>query len=457
MRPPCWQVAIAGMLCGAAHAADGYFDPAWGNGGGLQVDVSSGDDEGRALLVQRDGKLLLAGACIDANGTFSFCATRLLPNGAYDPAFGPAGLGYLTFSIFPGFPPFSYFPSAALLPGGGSVFADVTDRGNNLIAKLAENGASVQQRDFSFASGMSSVFAVAVQPDGKIVAVGVASRPDLSNTDFGVARFLPDLSFDTGFGTGGTRVIAFDLGGPTVGGADVGRAVTLQADGKIVIAGTAKVGNDSYAAVARLNADGQLDATFGSGGRKSFSWSPNHRDEVNAVAVDRNGTLLVAGTSLVGIGAPDLDFAVSRFAPDGSFDPVFGLQCPPPFCESGTVIVDLAGNFGAPTHDAVRALAVQSDGKILLAGDAKYTTIDQRMFATARLTRNGDVDLDYGHLGMSGGGFGITWNTDSAAGLAFANGGLMVAGYSRAVGGSDLRFGIGRLQMDLIFTDGFDP
>lgn len=459
MGRSCWPVAIASMLASTARAVDGEFDPAWGNGGRLQVDVSPGSDEGQTLLIQRDGKLLLSGTCAGAALSSTFCAARLLPNGGYDATFGPTHLGYMTFLEFPGFPSGTLLRGAAPLPGGGNVFAGYTVEGYGLVARLADDGASVAHAQFRFnANSISLVSGVAVQPDGKIVVAGRTTRPGQTDPDFGVARLRTDLSLDPDFGNGGTQVIAFDLEGPTNGGSDVARAVALQADGRIVVAGAASNNTETYVAVARLTTNGQLDTSFAGTGRRTFSWSTNHVDQVHAAMVDRNGTILIAGNALIGIGAPDHDFAVSRLAPDGSFDPVFGLQCPPPTCASGTVTVDLGPSFGGATNDIAWTFAVQADGKIVVAGDSSNTTPDsQKRFSTVRLTRHGELDLGYGIGGVSGGSFANVWKLDSASAVAFGNGGLMIAGPSREAVGTNLRFGIGRLRLDLIFANGFNP
>src|SRR5262249_16748710 len=103
--------------------------------------------------------------------------------------------------------------------------------------------------------------AVALQPDGKIVAVGVSTSP-VTNFDFALARYNRDASLDQTFGTDGLVSTDFDRG------FDIAKAVALQADGKIVVAGsTSRPLNRSAFALARYQPDGHLDATFGVGGR----------------------------------------------------------------------------------------------------------------------------------------------------------------------------------------------
>lgn len=104
---------------------------------------------------------------------------------------------------------------------------------------------------------------VASQPDGKTVAAGYTQDP-ANGSDFAVARFNPDGSLDSGFGNGGK--VRTDFGGSD----DRGSAVAVQADGKIVVAGWALVPDVTFytdVALARYNADGSLDSSFGNGGK----------------------------------------------------------------------------------------------------------------------------------------------------------------------------------------------
>ena len=169
--------------------------------------VNPGDDYGNALVIQPDGKILVAGAT--HNGTdWDWYIVRLMPDGALDGTFGT----------------------------GGIVTTDL--RGFN------DWGTSI-----------------ALQPDGKIVFGSKNSNG--TDTDFAVARYNPDGSLDGTFGTGG-KVFT-----PIGSGNDDGSRVTLQPDGKIVLAGWYVNGTDDDFAIVRYNTDGSLDSSFGSGASSS--------------------------------------------------------------------------------------------------------------------------------------------------------------------------------------------
>ena len=190
----------------------------------------------------------------------------------------------------------------------------------------------------------SRAVTVALQPNGQIVVAGVVYPGHLANPRFAVARYNPDGSLDAGFGSGGTAMT--DFGSPR---GDGPTALALQPDGKIVLAGSTTTNVGDIFALARYNADGSLDAGFGNGGKVTTEFSGF--DRLSAVGVQRDGKIVVAGTSSRGFS----DFVLARYNTDGSLDVGFG--------NGGKVISDFAGG-----DDAVSGLAVQPDGKILVLG-----------------------------------------------------------------------------------------
>src|SRR5205823_5199649 len=138
--------------------------------------------------------------------------------------------------------------------------------------------------------------------------------------DFAVARYNADGSLDTTFGSGGTVTTNFGPGA-TYDDAD---GVAIQSDGKIVVAGTCnRGGSDNVFAVARYNADGSLDSTFGSGGTVTTDFGLGGSDDsAYAVALQPDGKIVAAGATYLG-GVPG-DFALARYNPDGTLDSTFG-------------------------------------------------------------------------------------------------------------------------------------
>lgn len=188
---------------------------------------------------------------------------------------------------------------------------------------------------------------VAIQPNRRIVIVGQADFDGVGDTDFAIARLLPDGALDTSFDVDGKTTVFFDLGGVKQ---DQAFAVALQSDGKIVVAGRAMTADGTFdPALARLLPGGGLDATFGTGGKTTVNLSSGLFDAANAVAVRGDGTILIAGRK------DDRGF-VARLLSTGAIDPSFATLG----------VVDIS--VGPADFATIEDFAVQSDGKILLVG-----------------------------------------------------------------------------------------
>ncbi len=457
--------ALAGHSAGS-WAQDGYFDPAWGENGRRLIyvaDVGGLGDGSDVLLPYPDGRMLMLGSCYwPGSPDIAFCATRLHPDGEYDLSF--AQTGRITFSALP---TRDLSVAGALLPNGGAIIAggrdDVAAPGQVQVARLTQAGqldttAGNGQGFFAFrfhtpaASGpfVNRLMSVAVQPDGKIVVTGSTRtmRNGVANDDMAVARILADLSgLDTGFGGGdgvsppGVKLVAFDFNSPDVAyNDDVGEALLLQPDGGIVVAGSgySRSPFDGYRPAAfRLLGNGQLDTSFADNGRWSLTVVQGVSRTVHALTSDRLGRLLMAGSS----AGADPGFLVVRLQSDGSAS----------YRTIGFAPV-------AISHAYANAIAVQSDGRIILAGAGWANGNQDRRFLTARLRENLDLDASYGSQGLSYGVFsGPVVGDHAAESVAIANGGVMVAGWGQPDVGQPTRFGLARLRLDLIFVDGFQP
>jgi len=196
-----------------------------------------------------------------------------------------------------------------------------------------------------FAGGPDGANAVAIQANGRIVAVGTGTVGGKWN--FHSARYNPDGSLDNTFGIGGRVSTGFGSG------EDFAYAVAIQADGKIVAAGCTfcALGVADFALV-RYNVDGSLDATFGIGGKMTTDFS-GRRDGAFAVAIQADGKIVAAGCTACEQVAGD--FAIARYNSDGSLDTTLDGD--------GKVTTDLNGG-----EDHGNAVAIQGDGRIVAAG-----------------------------------------------------------------------------------------
>ena len=203
--------------------------------------------------------------------------------------------------------------------------------------------------------------AVAVQPDGRIVAVGAAAGPSLRG-EFAIARYDIDGSLDLGFGGDGMVTTAI------AGGGDEARSVAVQPNGRIVVAGT---DSRQRFAVVRYLADGTPDPAFGGDGIVRTDLTPGE-DIGYDVAIAADGTIVVAGSADTGRW-----FAVVRYRRDGGLDRTFG--------DRGHALV---------VRGIARSMAIQPDGGIVLAG------YNGRGLELARLMPNGQLDPTFGRGGV---------------------------------------------------------
>jgi uncharacterized delta-60 repeat protein len=208
-------------------------------------------------------------------------------------------------------------------------------------------------------------------------------------------RFTPDAGLlDPTFGTGGKALIPLDR---VPGGTDEAAAVALQSDGKIVVVGKAldgTTGSQDDIAIARLTSTGQLDTAFDGDGRKVIALDlvPNGQDLPSAVAVQSDGKILILGSveTVPGSGSDAQTFLV-RLNPDGSFDNTFDGD--------GKLIVSVDnGSYPA-------SLAIQTDGKIVVAGSAWPTNNSDSYFVVLRLNSDGSPDTGFATSGVYRGAF----------------------------------------------------
>ncbi len=242
------------------YTVDGVLDSTFGVGGWVRTDLLDNDDQANALAIQSDGRIIVVGKALNSSGNYDFALVRYLANGDLDTSFGASG----------------------------KVTTDLTT-----------------QQDI--------IRGIALQPDGKIIVVGPVKRSVLYYHDFAVARYNSDGILDTTFGTGGWVFTDFFVDH------DFANAVVLQPDGRIVVAGAATKDGAYNFALARYTSTGLLDASFGTNGRVVTDFGPGH-DDGYAITLQPDGKLIVASYADLGAG---IDFIVVRYNPNGSLDAGF--------------------------------------------------------------------------------------------------------------------------------------
>jgi uncharacterized delta-60 repeat protein len=395
------------LLLGQAAAAPGDLDPSFGSGGTVETRIG-GTSFAQGLALQPDGKIVLGGSA-DPGGV---AVARFNTDGSLDSGFGSGGI--VTTGTFGSAYALAIQPDGKILAAGwveGRVFS---------LVRYDANGGL----DTGFGSGgiargpYGDAYALAIQPDGKIVVAGTS--PDLTTSyvdDFVVVRFDANGVLDAGFGTNGvvrTRI----------GYSSSASSVAVQPDGMIVLAGS---GGESYPgefALARYTPDGGLDAGFGSSGVLTGPAGTG-----SAVALQPDGKILAAG-------AVSGAMALARYKPDGSPDAAFG--------SAGAVRTEVGSVAGA------KALALQPDGKIVLAGYGGGGGV----FALARQQPDGSLDTSFGSDGTVTTAVG--WS-GTATGVALQpNGRILAGGYSWG-GAQSPRFALARYLVTIPTTIEGDP
>jgi len=253
--------------------------------------------------------------------------------------------------------------------------------------------------------------ALVLQGDGKIVAAGYARIG--ANNDFAMARYTTTGTLDTSFNTSG--IVTTAIGSFT----DEAYDVALQSDGKIVVAGRSNNGTNDDFAMARCLSDGTLDATFGSSGTVTTAFG-SANDIAWALGIQEDGKIVLAGQTYNGA---NYDFAMARYLSDGTLDSTFGT--------AGTVTTAIGSG-----HDYVHTLGIQTDGKIVVAGE--YYKDFNYYYTLARYLSDGTLDPSFGSAGITTTAVGSGGNAELHALALQADGKIVVAGY--AYNGVDFDF-----------------
>jgi len=336
----------------------GGLDPGFGGGTG-KVSTAFGGDETDMLLQTDDGKIIMIGG-----SSSDFVMARYMPDGSPDAGFG----------------------------AGGRVTTDI-------------------------AGGADAAYAAALLADGRILVAGTARVG--SSEDFALVRYLPNGSVDTTFGTQGRTTTDF------FGQRDRAFAIAIQPDGRIVLAGDAVIafGNSDFA-VARYDANGVLDTTFGGGTGKVSTDIAGHVDVGKNVAIESGGTILVTGTITMGTSAALAHTGLARYSNAGVLDSSLATN----------------GIQTIPNLQLGNGLALLPDGKILVAGNALVA--GQTVFGLMRLDTQGFPDLNFGSMGLATVGFST--QVDFASDIALdAQGRILLSG--QASNSSNGDFALARL------------
>jgi uncharacterized delta-60 repeat protein len=334
---------------------NGSLDTTFGSGG--IVTTSFGNSAtANAVAISSDGKIVVAGN-LSVNGTSEILVVRYNADGSLDSSFGSGGIVSTLIQDLASAEDVVLQSNGKIVVTGNTLSlggpAGAPTVASLLLARYNSDGSLDNSFDgdgvFLAPSSLNSKpqfgHAVALQSDGKIVAGGQGLSGG-SSIDFVVVRCNSNGSLDTSFGTGG--VVFTNLNDQR----DVINDLAIQSDGKIVVAGTTN--NQDFnivGAIARYNTDGSLDTSFGSNGIIAATITATDFENFNGVTLQTDGKIVVAGDIEPGTGTA---IEVKRYNADGSPDVTFDSD--------GSVLTQVGGAASA------KAVAVQSDGKIVAAG-----------------------------------------------------------------------------------------
>ncbi len=372
-----------------ALAQAGQLDSTFGTGGVFTTNFTQPDSTmATAVAIQSDGKIVIGGSTPNGGAL-----ARLNTNGTLDSSFGTGGIVNNTFGADGPVVAVVIQPDGKIVASaegflGGSVGRFNSD--GSLDTTFGNGGFAVSK---SLDSGPGVLSALALQSDGKILVTGAGL----------IGRYTSEGQLDPTFGNSGIAALTFPIA----------IAMTLQSDGKILVVtglrapselfGSPNLPGTQPGAIARYNTNGSLDKSFGISGQAACVAS------ATAIAIQSNGKIVVAGaapSALLtftsdGITVADnqTGFGVVRYNSNGSVDTTFNPGAG--FGAGGGVITGFGSSFPA---GGAFALAIQSNGEIVVAGQAGVGTngglgFASSSFVLAHYTTTGQLDTNFGTNG----------------------------------------------------------
>jgi uncharacterized delta-60 repeat protein len=383
--------------------------------GTLTVKVGVQGSYGQALLLQPDGKIVVAGVSIGGVNSNDQFVARFNLDGTLDKTFAIAGSSVKDIATIAGIGKSTDWVVGTSLQSDGKILVagySVIQNGDGAALLTLVRYNSNGSIDSSFSDDGLAIYGssglhlyghcVAIEPDGKIVLAGDAMGMQGGYRAILLTRFNIDGSLDATFGKNG--VVLDEVNADILG-------VAVQSDGKTVLVGTANNGNnlESYVCLLRYNLDGTRDASFSGDGVAAGAIA--YGNEANSLTLQSDGKILVAGSSYSN-GVPK--FSVSRFNVDGTLDTGFS---------GGVVITDFDSSIAY-------SVCVQPNGKLLVTGTAYGA------FATARYNSDGSLDTSFSSDGKVTTDFGAFGDTPKAVAVQ-SDGSILAIGSAFAADSTD--------------------
>lgn len=350
------------------------LDLTFGIDGIVLTNTGASNDYGTSVVLQNDGKIVVAGVSSN-RGHDDFSLIRLNSNGSFDKTFGVEGKVITTFSEND-----DNGHSLALQRDGKIIVAgwsynNIDSTSDFAIVRYNSNGSI----DKSFGVEGKVVtpigtaddkgYSVAIQNDGKIVVAGYCSSRNVNSCDFAIVRYNSNGILDNTFGVEGKAIT------PIRTADDYGRSLVIQNDEKIVVGGLSYNGYYFDFALVRYNTNGSIDKNFGIDGKVITSIGIHDFKAEVSIAIQNDGKILMAGES-------DDSIVLIRYNINGSLDKDFGLN--------GKVFTKIGS-----VNNVGKSVAIQKDGKIVVAGFSEDDLDAGYGFALIRYNTNGSLDKTF--------------------------------------------------------------
>jgi uncharacterized delta-60 repeat protein len=387
------------LAVSAAGATPGDLDKTFGSGGKVTTRIGPAGSDARAIVVQPDGKIVVGGRADQTDGsTGSFGLAQFNRDGTLDRTFGSGGKVRTSFGQSGRIEALALQPDHKIVAAGSRFKSPGSDFA---LARYNSNGSL----DSSFGDGGRVTTDFTNGDDVRAVVVQPDGKIVVAGETLGkfaLARYRPDGSLDPSFGSDGKVV--------SIQGARGASALVLQQDGKLIAAGGVHLDSRHQFGLVRFNNDGSLDRNFGSDGIAHAVVGSGPWNYPNAAALQRDGKIVAAGVGWDTNG--NNNWGVARWDRDGKLDQTFG--------QSGVVVTKTA-NWAA-------AVAVQPNGKIVTAGDT-YSP-GGSLITLIRYRTNGDLDLGFGGDGIVTATYGDYESNYGSALALQLDGNVLVAGNS---------------------------
>ncbi len=393
---------LSTIISKKTNAQAGTLDTTFSNDGIVTTNFGSISDYGTAIAIQSDGRIVVAGQGLISANNHQFILSRYLTDGSMDTTFGFNGKVFTNFgNSFDGangviVQTDGKIVAAGYVNAGGYKFA--TSRYNidgsldttfNLTGMVITNAGGIGQAltqqtdgkiiiaggtfdfdlvrynldgsldttfDFdgmvatNFTGGGDWAYTVALQTDRKIVAGGTTIN-SITGHDFALARYDTSGALDFTFDFDGKKILDIDENSQE----DEARAMAIQTDGKILLAGYFTNTANKDFAIVRVNNNGSIDSSFSSNGIATFDIL-NTDNYLTSMTLQSDGKILLSGINFLGVSD---NIVLMRLDSNGNIDNTFG---------SNGIVITTINNI----YDESYAMTLQNDGKILLAGTAQF-------------------------------------------------------------------------------------